>query len=54
MATKKTKRKKPTSCWDGYSHRWNGKAHFKKGKDGKRVRDCRSKEEIAAMSKKGK
>ena len=40
MASKVKKRKKPTKCWEGYSHKWHGKAHFKKGKDGDRVRDC--------------
>lgn len=52
MATKKTKRKKADSCWDGYSNYWGGQHHYKKGKNGDRVRDCKSDEEIAAMSSK--
>lgn len=50
MATKKTKRKKADSCWEGYSNYWGGKHHYKEGKSG-RVRDCKSDDEIASMSK---
>lgn len=49
---KKTKRKKADSCWDGYSNYWDGQHHYKEGKNGDRVRDCKSDEEIAAMSSK--
>ena len=49
---KKTKRKQADSCWEGYSNYWDGQHHYKKGKNGDQVRDCKSKEEIAAMSKK--
>lgn len=57
MATKRSsaaKKKKASSCWDGYSNYFNGKHNYKKGKNGDRVRDCKSNEEIAAMGKKGK
>ena len=54
MARKKTKRKEADSCWEGYSNYWDGQHHYKKGKNGDQVRDCKSDEEIAAMSKKKK
>jgi hypothetical protein len=54
MARKSGKRKKATSCWENHSNYWGGKHHYKKGKNGDRVRDCKSNEDIAAMSKKSK
>jgi len=49
---KRKKKKEADSCWDGYSNYFNGKHNYKKGKNGDRVRDCKSNEEIAAMSSK--
>ncbi len=51
---RKNKKKKAIECWEGKTNYWGGKHHYKTGKNGDRVNDCRDPKDLPKGDAAGK
>jgi hypothetical protein len=51
---RKNKKKKAVECWEGKTNYWGGQHHYKTGKNGDRVNDCRDPKDLPKGDAAGK